>query len=185
MKRVLALIIALMLMALPALADAATEETQVVTLEKMRYHFEHSALPRFFYEDPANMLDVLKANGIYRLWQALADENGVEYPYQESDYALAWYDLENGATELQITMPAPDANLLCYRVYMIYNPDTGAAGYFTIEYDNFMDETAFLCGWTADMTHMNYGGAEILDPSADDFQAKLDAEAQQVASLMD
>lgn len=189
MKKLLALLIALMLLALPAMADAAseadaaTEQTEGVTLERMRYHFEHNVLPRYFYEDPANMLDVLKEKGIYRLWQALADENGVEYPYQEADYELRWYDLEDGATALLITMPAPETSPQCFRAYMIYNPDTGAAGYYTVEYDNFLEESAFLCGWTPDGTHMNYGGAMILDPAADDYEAQLESEAAQVAAL--
>ena len=65
MKRILALLIALILAAMmvPALAEAATEQTEGVTLERMRYHFEHNVLPRYFYEDPANMLDVLKDEG--------------------------------------------------------------------------------------------------------------------------
>lgn len=194
MKKLLAMLIALMLLALPALADAATEtdaatdaaaeQTEGVTLERMRYYFEHNVLPRYFYEDPANMLDVLKTNGIYRLWQALADENGVEYPYQEADYNLRWYDLDGGATALLIEMPAPEVSPQCLRVYMIYNQETGASGYYTVEYDNFMGETAFLCGWTPDGTHMNYGGAPILDPAADDYEAQLEAEVQQVGAMM-
>ena len=37
---------------------------QGVTLEQARYHFEHNALPRYFYDDPANVIDVLSQNGI-------------------------------------------------------------------------------------------------------------------------
>ena len=187
MKRILALLIALILAAMmvPALAEAATEQTEGVTLERMRYHFEHNVLPRYFYEDPANMLDVLKEKGIYLLWQALADENGVEYPYQEADYELRWYDLEDGATALLITMPAPEVSPQCFRAYMIYNPSTGAAGYYTVEYDNMLGDAAFLCGWSPDGTHTNYGGAMILDAAADDYEAQLESETAQVAALMD
>lgn len=184
MKRLIAMLLALMLLAtLPALAEAAQEEAPAITLERMRYFFEHDVMPRYFHEDPQVMLDVLKERGIYPLWSVLADENGVEYPYQEEDFSLSWYDV-NGATVLQIGMPAPEVSPQCFRIYMVYDPATGSAGYYTIEYDNLLGETAFLCAWTADRTHMNYGGAEILDPSAEDYQAQLDAEAEQVASML-
>ncbi len=185
MKRLIAMLLALILLAaLPALAEAAPEEeASGVTLERMRYFFEHNVMPRYFHEDPQMMLDVLKENGIYALWASLADENGVEYPYQEGDFTLNWYE-PDGMTVLQIGMPAPEVSPQCFRIYMAYDPASGSAGYYTIEYDNMLGEAAFLCSWTADMTHMNYGGAEILDPAAEDYQARLDAEAELVASML-
>ena len=155
----------------------------VVSLERMRYHFEHSALPRYFYEDPANMLDVLKDSSVYKVWTLLADENGVAYPWQESDFCERWYDADDGTRILQIEMPAPEETPQCYRIYMVYNDARGSAGYYTIEYENLLGETAFTCGWTADLAHMNYGGAAVLDPDADDYEAALQNEAQQIAQL--
>jgi len=163
-------------------AGAAQEETGI-TLDKMRYHFEHSALPRYFYDDPANMLSVLKANGVYRLWMALADENRVAYPYVEADFTQNWYEADDGTTILQIGMPAPEVSPQCYRVYMVYNAVAATAGYYTIEYENLLGDCAFTCGWTADMTHMNYGDAAILNPKAGDYDAALLDEARQVAAL--
>lgn len=185
MKRILAWMLALMLLlAVPVLAEtAAEEEASGITLEQLRYHFEHSTLPRFFYEDPQTMLDVMKERGIYVMWTALADENGVAHPYEEGDFTLRWYEVD-GATVLGIEMPAPEASPQCFRCYMVFNAQSGAAGYYTVEYDNMLGETAFLCGWTQDMTHMNYGGAEIMDPAADDYEAKLEAEAGQVAGML-
>ena len=186
MKKLIAMLIALMLLAslaVPVLAEAAEEESSGVTLEQMRYHYEHSALPRYFFEDPTNMLDVMKDVGAYRLWASLADENGVTYPYQEEDFTLRWYE-PNGVTVLLIEMPQPETAPDCFRIYMVYDAATGTAGYYTVEYENFLGESAMLCGWTADRTHMNYGGGAILDPTADDYEAALEAEAEQVASML-
>ena len=187
MKKLFALLLALTLLAslaVPALAEAATEEeASGVTLARMRYYFEHNVLPRYFHDDPANMLSVMKDVGAYRLWASLADENGVDYPYQEEDFNLRWYE-PDGVTVLLIEMPRPETSPDCFRIYMVYDPAAGSAGYYTVEYDNFMGETAFLCGWTADMTHMNYGGGDILDPAADDYEAALEAEVLQVASML-
>ena len=153
------------------------------TLEEVRYHFEHNAVPRYFYDDPANMLEVLRNNGVYRLWTALADENNVAYPYREEDFTEYWYETEDGAILLQVVMPQPGATPQCYRLYMIYDFNTGSAAYYTVEYDNLLGESAFLCGWDAQRTHANYGGAAILDPEAGDYAEALLSEAGIVAQL--
>jgi|GEM_PF-2866381 len=155
----------------------------VVSLERIRYHFEHSAMPRFFYEDPATVLDVLEDVGVFPVFAALANENGVAYPYQEADFKEYLYNLNDGTVLLQVVMPQPEKTPQCYRIYMVYNSDTGNAGYYTVEFDNMLVETAFLCGWKSDMTHLNYGGAAILNPEDDDYRMLLAMEAAQVAEL--
>ena len=154
-----------------------------VTLEQARYHFEHNALPRYFYDDPVNVMDVLSRNGVFRLWQAFADENGVAYPYTAEDCHEVLFNADDGATVLLITLPRPEANTLCFRIYMVYRPSDGTAGYYTVEYDSFLGEAAFLCGWTADHAHMNYGGAQIIDGAVTGNEPELLAEALQVAGL--
>ena len=166
-------------------ADSAPDAAAAggVTLAQARYHYEHSALPRYFYDDPENMLSVLETAGVYRLWTSLADENGVDYPYQPEDYVEHWYTGEDGATILQIEMPEPEADTLCYRVYLVYNPNTGDAGYYTVEYDGMLGDAAFLCGWSQAHEHTNYGGAAILDKADGGHSAALLEEARQVAAL--
>lgn len=154
-----------------------------VTLARARYHFEHSVLPRYFYEDPANMLQVLGERGVYRLWTSLADENGVEYPYQPADFDARLYETGDGATVMQIEMPRPEVEPQCYRAYMIYSPDTGDAAYYTVEYEGLLGESALLCGWSKALEHTVYGGAAVLDKADGGYGAALLAEAQQVAKL--
>lgn len=154
-----------------------------VSLERMRYHFEHSALPRYFYDNPANMLRVLEESGTYALWASLADENGAQYPYQAGDYAENLYTTGDGATVLQIAMPKPEVEPQCYRAYMVYDPATGAAGYYTVEYESLLGESAVLCGWSAERQHTVYGDAAVLDKGDAGYDAALLAEAQRVAEL--
>lgn len=154
-----------------------------ISVEKARYHFEHSALPRYFYGDPDIMLDVLQESGVYMLWRSLIDENGVVAPYGPADYQQNWYASDDGTTILQITMPKPEADTQCYRVYLVYHPMTGESSYFTIEYNSFLGDNSFICGWTRAHEHVNYSGAEILDPTADDYQNALLAEAVRIAKL--
>ena len=154
-----------------------------VTLTRARYHFEQSALPRYFYDDPANMLRVLEESGTYRLWCSLADENGVEYPYQAGDYAEHVYTTADGATVMQIEMPRPEETPQCYRVYMVYAPATGDAAYYTVEYDGLLGESALLCGRSKALEHTVYDGAAVLDRADGGYGDALLAEAQQVAAL--
>lgn len=161
-------------------ADAADT---AVTLKQARYYFEHNALPRYFYEDPANMLDVLGRVGVYRLWCSLADENGVDYPYQAEDFTENRYVTDGGATLLQIVMPKPEDKPLCFRIYLAYDPETGKAGYYTAEYENLLGDDCFICGWTEAHDHVNFGGAAPLDSTAADYDAALLAEAEEIAKL--
>ena len=163
--------------------SGSDRQEEGITLEQVRYHFEHNAVPRYFYEDPANVLAALREQGMYMLWTALADENGVAYPYQADDFEEYWYELTDGSTILQIVMPDPEATPQCYRIYLLYNPTTGEAGYYTAEYDNFFDESAFLCGWDAQHSHMNYGGAAVTEKGSSDYEDILRAELEQVAQL--
>ena len=154
-----------------------------VTLAQARYHFEHSALPRYFYEVPENMLEVLENAGTYQMWTSLADENGVEYPYQPEDFAEHLYTTADGATLLQVEMPRPEDDAQCYRVYLVYNAATGDAGYYTVEYDGILGENALLCGWSQAHEHTVYGGAAVVDKADDSYGTVLLAEARQVATL--
>ena len=163
--------------------EPAPTEDGGVTLEQARYHFEHNALPRYFYDDPANMIQVLSDRGIFALWDAFARENGVSYPYAEEDYRVRRHDMADGTAILQIELPAPDANTLCYRIYLVHNAATGSAGYYTVEYDNLLGETAFLCGWSQDHTHTNYSGAPTLGRADAGYEQALAEELDQVAAL--
>ena len=154
-----------------------------VSLERARYHYEHSALPRYFYDNPENMLRVMEESGAYRLWTSLADENGVKYPYQSGDYAENLYTTGDGATILQIIMPRPEAEPQCYRVYMVYNPATGDAAYYTVEYDGLLGESALLCGRSKALEHTVYDGAAVLDRADGGYGDALLDEAKQVAAL--
>ena len=192
MKPIIALIIASLLFALPALADAAQQAptpdsadgaVMPVPLERARYHFEHSALPRYFYEDPATMLDVMGSTGAYRLWCALADENGVAYPYLEEDFSENRFVSDGGTVVMQVVLPKPEVSGQCWRVYFVYDPGTGAAGYYTAELEDLLGEACMICGWTKDRVHANYGGAPVLDPGSDDYGAGLLSEASHVAEL--
>lgn len=163
-------------------ADSAAEGEAAWTPAEVRNQFEHSMLPRYFYDSPEAMLNGLQEVGLYWLWESIATENGADPFYPAGDYVEHWYTTGDGATLLQIELPRPDANLLCFRIYFVYDPATGSAGYYTAEYDNLLGDSAMLCGWTQDRTHVNYGGT-FLPEEVQDYGAALLTEAEQVATL--
>ena len=181
MKRFIAMALAMLSLGLAAMGEpenGSEKGASAPTLEQTRYHFEHNALPRYFYDDPANTLETLRRNGVYRLWAALADENGVTYPYHSQDFIEHWYDLDDGTTILQVVMPRPTVTPQCYRLYMVFRPGAGEAHYYTVEYENLLGETALLCGWDAGHRHVSYGPAAVSDPDG----TALTEEVRQVAA---
>ena len=164
-------------------AEAEEQLDEGWTPQEVRYQFEHSMLPRYFYEVPENMLYVMEEDGVYELWAITADENGADPYYPEEDYEEHWYEAEDGTTVLQINMPEPDANVLCYRVYMLFNGETGDRGYYTVEYDEFLTDSSFICFWDEERNHSILDAAPVLDRDSDEYEEKLQEEAEQVAQL--
>ena len=153
------------------------------TTAEVRYQFEHSMLRRYFYDNPANMLGFLADDDLYTLWESVATENGAPVVYSPSDYAEHWYVCDDGTQLLQIELPQPDDNLLCYRIYFLYNPQTGQAGYYTMEYDNFMGDACFACMWDADGTHYDFGPVDVLYKDDPNYAQELEDEARMVLEL--
>ncbi|MBQ6504547.1 MAG: hypothetical protein IJI57_11610 [Flexilinea sp.] len=153
------------------------------TLYDVRYAFEHSMLPRYFYEVPENMLDALSGKGIYSLWASVSTENGVDPTYSEDEYISHWYTASDGSTLLQIELPEPDGNTLCYRIYFVYNAENGFIGYYTMESDELMEDAGFICTWNAEREHTILGAMPVLDKNAPDYKEGLVNEASEIARL--
>ena len=164
-------------------AEVPGEAKSTHTLSEVRYFFEHNLMPRYFHEVPEDMLDTIRARGLYVLWESITTENGVDPTYPAGDFVTHWYTAVDGTTLAQIEMPGPEENLQCFRIYMVYDPATRNTGYYTVEYDNFLEETSFICGWTAEGDHVNYSGAPILERGGDGYEEALQAEAAQIAAL--
>ena len=153
------------------------------TSAQVRYFFEHNMLPRYFFAKPENMLNVLEESGLYTLWASVSTENGVDPTYAPEDYVSHWYTSSDGITIVQEELPDPEASTLCYRIYFLYNPGTGDAAYYTLESDDFVPNLCFVCMWTKDMEHVNYGAKNVFDKSSADYQVLLFSEAEEISEL--
>jgi len=162
-----------------AAGEAAEAEAAEVThtLSEVRYYFEHNLLPRYFYEMPGDLLDVIRTHGLYVLWESFTTENGVDPTYPPEDFVEHCYTAADGATLLQVELPEPDDNTLCYRICFVYDAASGTAGYYTSESDTFTPDACFLCHWTPEGEHVNYGAVDVLDRTAADYGEALRAEA--------
>ena len=154
------------------------------SIQQVRYHFEHSMLPRYFYEVPDEMLRAIKEEGVFYLWKLLCDENGYDAEYYNADDVVErWYNADDDTVIVQVLLPEPDDNLLCYRVYFVYNEKLGIKAYYTSESDVFTPTAEFICSWNEEREHQNFGTVDLLDAASDDYESGLVEQARMIADL--
>lgn len=190
MKKWIALLLALcMLLPCAALGETAAEETAEeaaeITPHDIRYYFEHRLLPSELYENTEQLTGFLRKNGIYALWANFTGSNGFAVVYPEDAFGMAEFPQEDGTNVMMISLPKPEDSPLCSRVYLFWNPETGKTGYYTVELDSFFGEAWYLCGWSADGNHLDYGTINALpDPEDPGYADALQAEIAAVLELM-
>ena len=191
MKRWIALLLMICLLPCAALcgeaaaAAEAAEKEESPTLHDARYYFEHRMLPDYFYNNRDALVSYLRRNGVFTLWERFCQNNGLDPTYEEDRFGVREFPQEDGTEVMILTLPKPEDMTLCCRIYLCWNPETGTAGYYTVEYDNLLGETWFLCGWTANGTHMNYSiVSAVTDPEDPEYEAALEKELKAVLELM-
>ena len=185
MKRnILALLLALCLLA-PCFAfgEAAESEAEAqLTLHDVRYYFEHRLMRDLFYEDPDQFLGFIVESGVFALWTNFTTQLPYDITYQETDFGQDIVAQTENSVIIRCCLPMPEDSPLCKRVYFFWNLETDQKAYYTIEYDNFMGEAWFLCGWTEDGTHMDWG---MIDTTADPDETGLEQELAAVQALIE
>lgn len=191
MKKWIAMILVLcMVTPFAALGEAAVEaaaetaeETKEYTLYDVRYYYEHKLLPQLFYEIPEDVLVYMQDGKAFDLWKSLTEDVNFPLTFTADQFILRDYPQEDGGTLLQLELPKPEDTALCFRVYF-YRNALGVNNYFTVEYDNYFGEAAYLCGWTAEGNHLNFGTTDILEPDDPDYETKLAKEATQITQMV-
>ena len=152
------------------------------TAAEIRYSFEQRMLPHYFYDNPVNMLNTIDNFGMYALWESVSTENGADPAYPAEDYREHWYAAPDTSVILQVELPDPDANLLCYRIYFVYTAE-GTPCYFTAESELFAPDSAIICTKDSDGTHMVCGTMPKLDRTSETYEEDLADEAAIIAAL--
>lgn len=202
MKRIMILLLLFSIVVFPWMTTAeapntaATEQPESpeadddteLTLFEVRYYFEHRLLPQRFYHAPEQTIESLRGTGLCDLWCSYTAENAFDVTYPTDDFSAREILQDSGITVLLLTLPAPADTLLCYRIYLCLDPESGTAAYYTAEYDKydgFFDEGCLLCGWNEDGTHQYYAESRILpDRNDPDYESGLGEEAGIVLDLM-
>ncbi len=202
MRRILILMLLMALAFVPGLAAAeetqeapaaetgehADTENEPLTLFDVRYYFEHRLLRQIFYASPESTMESLREGGLYERWNTYTAEIGFESEFEYDQFSTRDMMQDSGIQMLMLILPQPDATLLCYRIYLCYDPKTETAAYYTAEYDKyegFFDEGCLICGWSPDGSHHYYLEGKILPDSEDpEFETMLTEEAAAVLELM-
>lgn len=167
-----------------AAETAESAEATETTLRSDRYYFEHRLLPSLLYEGPEELLTFMEQSGAYTLWYNFTQNNGLDLVFAKDDFSQEMIPQEDATRIIRVWLPKPEENLECSRVYLCWNPETSAAAYYTVEYDLFFDVAWYLCGWTADGSHENYGTIGALPaPEDPEYQATLDAETTEILRM--
>ena len=133
-------------------------------LVQVRYEFEHSVLPRYFYTNRAMSIWHLLGNPgkfmveAYRQCCKAADCEPASYA--ESDFSENHFSIEkDGDTVLivRLLLPQPTDIPLCRAILLCYERDSDRQMYFTSELSE--TGTFFLCSWSEDGVHVNHGPA--------------------------
>ncbi len=194
MKRFFTLLLLLSLAVFPFAVTAEEAETPVTekaepTLFDTRYYFEHRLLPQQFYEAPEETIASILQTGLYDRWAEYTEEAGADIGYTPKQFGAREMMQDSGIRMLMLTMPAPEKTLLCYRIYLCFDPDSGTAAYYTAEfdekYDGFYDEGCLICGWKPDGVHQSYAEGRILPDRKDpEYEKALAEEATAILELM-
>ena len=189
MRKWIALLLAFcLLIPCTAFGETAVEtETgnETPSLHSVRYYFEHQLLPQLLYADPEVLITFLEREGTFELWNRYTEQYGLEAYYTADVFGEELVTTDDGILMMVVKMPAPEETPLCSRIYLCLDKNTGKAGCYTVEYDNFMGEAWFLCGWTMEGNHMNFGTIPALpDPESPDYAEALRAEREQVLSIL-
>ena len=173
---------------IPETADSRETEKPAVTLFDIRYYFEHRMLPKAFYQAPEETIASLLETGLYDRWSSYTAAHDYAAPYNAEAFDAREMMQDSGIRMLMLEMPQPENTLLCYRIYLCFDRDTGTSAYFTAEYSKYegvFDECCLLCGWKPDGTHQYYSEGQILpDRSEPEYEKALAEEATAVLNLM-
>lgn len=116
----------------------------------IRYFFEHRMLRDMYQDDPESFISrlFLCENELYRLYDELCRWNDLPNPYQFSQFAVRLIMPSYGTSALQLTLPEPEADTLCYRIYAFATKEGCAPTYFTIEKGyGLRTREPWICRW--------------------------------------
>lgn len=138
----------------------------VMDRHDIRYLFEHKVLPTWFYEHKVTFVgELLRMEGLlYGVINDMFNKEIVENPYNKSQFTMDAAKLLDNLFVIRIGFPRPEEAPLCYCSYLFFDDEFERASYYCIEKADREDGgSAFVCSWTIDGDHINYGRCLLED----------------------
>ena len=127
----------------------------------IRYMYEHRLLPNWFFEDKEQFVGMILQDKavLYRIIEKIFDKENLPNPYKEDEFDIDVTKIVDDVLMLKIIFPEPEEEPLCYCAYMFFDSQFEKTSYFCIEKGNEAGNMCpFVCSWTTDSCHHNYGG---------------------------
>ncbi len=135
-----------------------------MTLHDILYYYEHKLLPASLYEYKSDFVAILlkQKEVLYKVLNNIFHEERVENPYTENDFKLDVLQANDSLLVIKITFPEPIDAPLCYCSYLFIDRALENLNYFCVEKAaGICGEQKYLCSWTADGAHANYGSCDL------------------------
>lgn len=135
---------------------------------EMRYFLEHKALPKALHESRAQLMASLlrgKGQAMMEFYKKAEEANPMYHcPYTLAQFSMSYREYINQKCSvfiMRLGMPTPEQSPLCRAVYLCFAGDGCEDAYFTSELTP--DGQYFICAWTDDDVHLNYGREPVED----------------------
>jgi hypothetical protein len=134
------------------------EERNVSPYHDARYYFEHDLLPRFFFENGLDFMGAIankEDNVLNKVFLDILEKSNLDNLYGDNPIQIEPFAVKD-IYIAHLTFPNPEDEPLCYETFMIYNIETNICGFYCIEKGS-KENQRFLCEWTKETQHLNYG----------------------------
>ena len=140
------------------IADRLYEDCPTSPTHHSRYMFEHKVIPDLFYQNGLGFIAAIveKNNILNKVFLEILSDNEIENIYGDEPIKVNLFKIEN-ILVAKIVFPKPEEEPLCYEAYALFDTENDRAGYYCLEAGEDVDREHFLCGWTREGVHTNYG----------------------------
>lgn len=135
---------------------------------EIRYMFEHRVLPQWFFEGKDRFVGMILNDKtvLFRIIDDMFRKEEIKNPYTEEQFKTETAKIAEETMMIKIMLPDPEDVPLCYCCYLFFDKDFEKPGFFSIEKGNNIGSKTsktipFVCSWTADGSHNNYGNCSL------------------------
>lgn len=135
-----------------------------MNLNEILYMIEHQLLPKWFYEGREFFINDLLDNEdmIFETLNSILEEEELENPYSREDFIVKGEIINDDILMMEVKFPEPKVGPLAYCCYMFFDNDYEKLDFYCIEKPcENSGEKPFLCSWTPEEQHINYGECSL------------------------